>query len=200
MQSRASVLLLLAVSTAGQNMNTDYVIANSRPSGQPARFRGEYFEIDGPPTASQYSEVWWSSQQTPLPDHIVKRYDGKTMAITGYEVDIMRTNPDGTNASVPCYEQYNHHFSGFMHGKAVKQDDSIALIGSHGGKLPGWTQSGELPAPMAKLCDISGLWLNPADGISVNISTAQPAAKSYQCSRCNHIYGGHFLCIDSMSV
>jgi hypothetical protein len=31
--------------------------------------------------------VWWTSTSNPLPDEIVKRFDGKVMAIVGMEMD-----------------------------------------------------------------------------------------------------------------
>lgn len=83
-----------------------YLIANP-PIGRSSvrTYRGEYFEIKGPDTTSQYSEVWWAAQNMPLPKDIVRRFQGKVMAITGYEVDLMRTGKDGKEESVPCYEQ-----------------------------------------------------------------------------------------------
>jgi len=55
----------------------------------------------------------------PLPTDIVQRFDGKVMAITGVETDIVRRNADDNDVSVPCYEQYNHHYSNWMHGKGA---------------------------------------------------------------------------------
>ena len=38
------------------------------------------------------------------------------MSSCRYEVDIVRKDPaTGRMVSVPCYEQYNHHYSGFMY-------------------------------------------------------------------------------------
>ena len=38
--------------------------------------------------ATHYGEVFWTSQgNQPLPQHIVDRFKGKVMAITGYEQD-----------------------------------------------------------------------------------------------------------------
>ena len=42
------------------------------------------------------------------------------IAITGYEVDIVRVAADGTETLVDCREQYNHHYSGWMHGKGAQ--------------------------------------------------------------------------------
>ena len=36
-------------------------------------------------------------------------------------VDIIRKDASGKETSVPCYELYNHHYSGWMHGKAMQQ-------------------------------------------------------------------------------
>ena len=48
----------------------------------------EYFDVWSPEIATTYGENYWTNMGTvPLPDHIVKRFAGKVMAITGYEVD-----------------------------------------------------------------------------------------------------------------
>ncbi len=92
-------------------------------------FRGEFFEVLGPISTSQfvpavsffppsygltlvsrYAEVFWRSQTVSLPPEIVARFDNSVMAITGLEIDIVRI-VNGTAVSVPCTEQYNHHFS-----------------------------------------------------------------------------------------
>ena len=39
----------------------------------------------GPVKTSQYSEVNWAGGSTALPEQIVQRFDGKVIAITGYE-------------------------------------------------------------------------------------------------------------------
>ena len=46
------------------------------------------------------------------------------IAITGYEVDIVRVAADGTETLVDCREQYNHHYSGWMHGKGAANPES----------------------------------------------------------------------------
>lgn len=70
---------------------------------------------------TQYATVDWHNDPTPLPPSIISRFDGKTIAITGYEVNIVRTGSDGKEEEVPAYELYNHHYSGSMSGKAVEQ-------------------------------------------------------------------------------
>ena len=53
----------------------------------------------------------------PLPDEIIKRFDGKIMAITGYEQDQVLVDPVGQpgvnpseDLSVPINWAYNHHY------------------------------------------------------------------------------------------
>ena len=48
----------------------------------------EYFDVWAPEMATHYGEVFWTDQgNIPLPPHIVERFKGKVMAITGYEQD-----------------------------------------------------------------------------------------------------------------
>ena len=113
-------LFLLLPSCSSTNMNNvhNYTIANriaSTPLSMP--FHGEYFEILGPETTTKYGQVYWKSQPISLPEQIIKRFDNRVMAVTGYEVDIVRSNKDGTTSSAPSYELYNHHYSGWMYGK-----------------------------------------------------------------------------------
>eukprot|EP00947_MAST-08B_sp_MAST-8B-sp1_P005814 g5814.t1 len=170
-------LSLLVATALAKNMNpVDYVIANpASPEGRVQTYRGEYFEIFGPATTTSYSEVFWSSQPVPLPDDIVKRFDNRVMAITGYEVDLVRKNASGGFDPVPCYEQYNHHYSGWMHGKAVRldqaaEDETLRGMWGHGGGKPVF-----LPAlddhVASEACDLAGLWFNPANKITVNVTT-----------------------------
>ena len=48
----------------------------------------EYFDVWSPELATHYAEVFWADQgEQPLPEEIVKRFDGKVIAIQGYEQD-----------------------------------------------------------------------------------------------------------------
>lgn len=49
----------------------------------------------------------------------MKRFDGKAMAIVGFEVDQVRRTPEG-DVSVPINVAYNHHFESNMIGKASR--------------------------------------------------------------------------------
>ena len=74
---------------------------------------GEYFEVYSPPIVSQYSEVVWRTlDPVPLPSDVVARYaNGGVMAVTGFEVNVVRRNKTtGEETSVPCSESYNHHY------------------------------------------------------------------------------------------
>ena len=78
-----------------------------------------------------------------LPKEIVDRYATKAIAITGWEVDVVRrsntsslkNNPnldDGLDVSVPCYESYNHHYGANIKGKGLRMLDTTGLFPSHG--------------------------------------------------------------------
>jgi hypothetical protein len=98
------------------------------------------------PITHRYSEVFWTSlPETPVPPAIVKRFAGKGMAITGYEVDqVMRKgdkDPYGKvlseDTSVPINMAYNHH-----------HDLSLVGAGSRMEKVPYDPKDPNIPAMM----------------------------------------------------
>jgi len=107
----------------------------------------------------------------------------------------MRRGKDGKESSVPCYEQYNHHFTGFMHSSGVEQalpeEVKHPVKGPHGAPLPVWKPIGaslQAAAGNATTCPFSGMWINPANGITVNMTGGGRAVQKYQCSQCQHVY------------
>ena len=71
---------------------------------------------------SRYSEVYWTMQKAvPLPPGIVKRFRNKVIAIRGYEVDQVRTLPNGTDVPVPITHAYNHHYCAWL----VNSNDKV---------------------------------------------------------------------------
>ena len=98
--------------SADPNMNGHYFISETPKAPADANFSTdfkdypggvEYFDVYHGPITSIYSQVWWTSTSNALPDHIVKRFDGKVMAIVGMEVDQVRkgAGPNGEDVSVP---------------------------------------------------------------------------------------------------
>jgi hypothetical protein len=99
----------------------------------------EHFDVYGE-VRTKYSQIYWTrNAPINLPDELVKRFKGKTMAITGYEIDQVihtgkepgsTTSPDGsilggfscypdceeTDTSVPIYHAYNHHYFSWLTG------------------------------------------------------------------------------------
>ena len=57
----------------------------------------------------------------PLPDDLIKRFDGKGMAVVGYETDSVRRTPSG-DVSVPINMAYNHHHDAYFTGKHSKME------------------------------------------------------------------------------
>ena len=53
--------------------------------------------------------VWRVLPPVSLPVEVVQRYNGSAMAVTGFEVDVVR-RPAGGDVSVPNYQSYNHHY------------------------------------------------------------------------------------------
>ena len=72
----------------------------------------EYFDVYSLPIKTLYSEVHWTSHgNQPLPDALTKRFENKVMALMGYEVDQVRTDPEtGEEVSMPITWAYNHHY------------------------------------------------------------------------------------------
>ena len=105
--------------------------------------RGEFFEVYSDNISTSYSEVYWTMQPPQdLPTDFVKRFDGKVVAFTGYEVDSVYTAPNGTETSVPITAQYNHHHNCYLLSKATKMVH-VGPVGSdstptHGGMRSEW--------------------------------------------------------------
>ena len=105
----------------------------------------EYFDVWAPEIATHYGEVFWTDQGVnPIPDDIIKKFDGKVMAIMGYEQDQVIVEPLGKpgqnpdkDTSVPINWAYNHHYMMWMTGKHSEmkempvQEDSYGS-GAHG--------------------------------------------------------------------
>eukprot|EP00949_MAST-11_sp_MAST-11-sp1_P003017 g3017.t1 len=109
-------------SAAAPPMNTEFPYTISGGRAAPPH-RGEFIEVFSRPIRTTYSEVFWAQQDPiPLPPAFVSKFADKTVAFTGYEVDVVRKDPDhpGQWRSVPCYEQYNHHFAVGIQGNASK--------------------------------------------------------------------------------
>eukprot|EP00441_Pelagodinium_beii_P019960 CAMPEP_0197660388 /NCGR_PEP_ID=MMETSP1338-20131121/50813_1 /TAXON_ID=43686 ORGANISM="Pelagodinium beii, Strain RCC1491" /NCGR_SAMPLE_ID=MMETSP1338 /ASSEMBLY_ACC=CAM_ASM_000754 /LENGTH=908 /DNA_ID=CAMNT_0043237725 /DNA_START=30 /DNA_END=2756 /DNA_ORIENTATION=- len=85
----------------------------------------EYFDMWAPEIATHYGEVFWTEQgDQPIPDHIRERFNGKVIAITGYEFDQVMVDPTGQpgvnpekDISVPINWAYNHHYMFWLTGK-----------------------------------------------------------------------------------
>jgi hypothetical protein len=122
------LLLLLGYAAMGlsfENMNGEYLTTptpNSRPghfSTNWSQYPGgvESFDVYLGPIKTLYAQVWWKTLPTlPLPPQLVKRFDGKAIAIMGYETDSVRRTPDG-DISVPINMAYNHHHDVYLTGK-----------------------------------------------------------------------------------
>ena len=104
----------------GKTMNDGlYTISNSNPESSErydTKYSGkEYFEVYSPPIRTTYSEVFWRMMdEVPLPQDITDRFENKVMAVVGYEVDQVRTDPDGFDVPVPITHAYNHHYAAWL--------------------------------------------------------------------------------------
>ena len=88
--------ILYAQKPGAANMNGEYLTSKST-NLDPARqtfntdyaSKGhEYFDVYSPVINSTYGMVYWTQMDDVLlPDHIIKRFANKTIAITGYEMD-----------------------------------------------------------------------------------------------------------------
>lgn len=132
------LLCLHCLASANMNQNVSYFVSNPAPGSEQKSFQfsGEYFEIFSAPIRTRYSEVFWEFMPAlPLPSVIVSRFNGKIMAITGHEVDLVRiNNKTGEETSVPCYQSYNHHYDMHFVSSAAtyKLDRPDGRVSSHG--------------------------------------------------------------------
>lgn len=117
---------LYTISNGNPASTVEYDTTYSRPGGQ-----AEYFSVYSPPINTTYGEVYWRMMEdVPLPPDIVQRFDGKIMAVVGYEVDqvLFDTDGKGEEASVPITWAYNHHYAAFLSNnrkvRLVKQRSS----------------------------------------------------------------------------
>ena len=116
---------------ASGNMNGLYQVATGGKGGpMPASaWNSDYaskghkfFDVWAPEIATHYGQVFWTDQHNqPLPQHIVDRFKGKTIALTGYEMDQVMVTPQGKpgqdpaqDVSVPINWAYNHRECFFL--------------------------------------------------------------------------------------
>ena len=80
--------------TTEENMNGAYEfsVTPGAPQGKgfPTDFKDypggvEFFDVYHGPITSTYGKVWWTSTSNKIPEDIVKRFDGKVMAVIGME-------------------------------------------------------------------------------------------------------------------
>ena len=114
--------------------------AKTNPEAKAPPFRGEWFEVYGHWQNTTYSQVDWHGDPVPLPADIVKRFDGKVMAVVGFESTLVRQSATGAEELVPTTQLYNHHYSGSMSGKHAKRaawpEGVTPIRGTHGNVLP----------------------------------------------------------------
>mmetsp|Transcript_51468 Transcript_51468/g.166011 ORF Transcript_51468/g.166011 Transcript_51468/m.166011 type:complete len:393 (+) Transcript_51468:105-1283(+) len=115
-----------AAEEASPHMNAGlaYHVANALPGHElsPRGFArtSEHFTLYSPPIRSRYAGVVWRVlPPVPLPVEVVQRYNGSAMAVTGFEVDVVR-RPAGGDVSVPNYQSYNHHYTAHLLGAGMR--------------------------------------------------------------------------------
>ena len=99
------------------------------------------------PITTTYGEVFWTGlPPAPIPADVAKRFDGKVMAVVGFEADQVRKTPDG-DVSVPINVAYNHHYGATLvgSGSAMKKVKTSTLVKEgdhrafHPSPTPGYT-------------------------------------------------------------
>jgi len=123
------------------NMNGLYTISNPN-SATTNEFNSdynsfsdvEYFEVYSPPISTKYSEVYWTMMDpVPIDKDLVARFQGKTMAIVGYETDQVIVTEGQPDVSVPITHAYNHHFEAYLSGslsemRKVEGEEAVAAM------------------------------------------------------------------------
>ena len=118
--------------TTQPNMNGEYLLAQT-PKGKSnwsTSFKDypggvESFDLYIGPVTSTYGEVFWTHlPQAKLPDDIIKRFEGKGMAIVGFESDQVRkgAGKNGEDVSVPINIAYNHHYGATLLGTGSRME------------------------------------------------------------------------------
>mmetsp|Transcript_21584 Transcript_21584/g.56256 ORF Transcript_21584/g.56256 Transcript_21584/m.56256 type:complete len:515 (-) Transcript_21584:295-1839(-) len=80
-------------------------------------YRGESFEIYSNPIPLKYAQVAYQFHTgLLLPEDFRKRFHGKDVAFTGYEINVVRFDEDSNEESVPSFDAYNHHYVIYMKG------------------------------------------------------------------------------------
>lgn len=137
------------------NMNGDYILSETPNAHDtqklfPTHFKDyprpvESFELYSPPIVSLYSQVFWKGlDPVDLPEEIVKKYDGKGMAVVGFEMDQVRRTPDG-DVSVPITVAYNHHFESQMTG-AKSRMEKITFDGPDDPRIAKYSMGHGIPS------------------------------------------------------
>jgi len=148
--SKTALAICLLASVQGANMNGKYSVASG--GRQDVSFNDdyaskghEYFDVYTPELTTQYGDLYMGNVgPIRLPDSIVRRFDGKVMAITGYEFDQVMVEPVGApghdssaDFSVPINWVYNHHYTATMSGRhtqlrevpTIPEDRAAGILG-----------------------------------------------------------------------
>lgn len=105
------LLLLLA---CGPFEMRSYFLAMSACMARAQAGAPRSFTVYSQPIDLRFGEVHNRMQgPLPLPPEIVSRYahgSNKSMAVHGFQLDVVRIRADGTETSVPLYDHYFHHY------------------------------------------------------------------------------------------
>ena len=117
--STAIILVCVASCTLAQDppvapMNGQYYYSNGTHPGHPGSYRGTgYFDLESDIVTTQYAEVNWDSHTVQIPPDVAAKLKGKLVSFTGYEFDLIRVLPNGTEVSAhvsqdgQLFEVYN---------------------------------------------------------------------------------------------
>jgi hypothetical protein len=106
------------------------------------------FDILSPVVTTRYSQVWWAAlEAVKMPEDVVKQFDGRTMAIVGFELDQVYKAKNGSYLSLPMTFSYNHHFESNMVGKGSRME-KIKIDGPQDPRLSDMQRMGHgIPEP-----------------------------------------------------
>mmetsp|Transcript_96075 Transcript_96075/g.213935 ORF Transcript_96075/g.213935 Transcript_96075/m.213935 type:complete len:518 (-) Transcript_96075:39-1592(-) len=109
--------LVLWADTAWANSNgqMNHMQYRNALDGSTLSHRGEFFEVYSAPIHLQYAEALHRfADRLYIPKELEQRFAGRTMAVTGYEINWQVLDESGEWRPAKCTEAYTHHYQLYL--------------------------------------------------------------------------------------